>query len=229
MSDKILVIDDDEELLAMLTKILSTNGFEVHTASSGEEGLYLFHQVEPDLVILDIMMPGVSGWEVCQKIRRASSVPILMLTALGDEQYKVKGLKGGADDYLVKPFGAAELVARVNALLRRARMPARFPKVLRFGSGDLIINRTEQKVFAYGKEVNLSPLEYNLLLYMAERAGRVIPAEQLYETIWGFDSEANIRSVKWYIWSLRRKIEKDPHNPRFILTERGFGYRFSPE
>ncbi|HDN80076.1 MAG: DNA-binding response regulator [Chloroflexi bacterium] len=229
MAEKILVIDDNEELLRIIRKALEHKGFEVYTALSGKEGLKEFHHVVPDLVILDIMMPGMSGWEVCRELRRISSVPILMLTALGEEEHKVRGLEEGADDYLVKPFSTAELVARINALLRRARMPPRPMDVLRFGGGDLIINRTEGKVFAYGQEVELSPIEYNLLLYMAERAGRILTPEKLFEAIWGFSADASIQSVKWYIWSLRRKIESDPRNPRFILTERGRGYRFSPE
>ncbi|HHN93987.1 MAG TPA: response regulator transcription factor, partial [Anaerolineae bacterium] len=138
------------------------------------------------------------------------------------------GLTGGADDYLVKPFRIAELAARVSALLRRVRMSYEKPRVISFGNGDLVINLDEQMVFAYGEEVPLSPIEYNLLVFLAERAGRIIPSRVLFDAIWGTMADAGTQSVKWYIWSLRKKIEKDPQHPRFILTERGKGYRFSP-
>ncbi len=229
MADKVLVIDDDVKLLDLLKRILKASGFEVFTAASGEEGLELFFQVEPDIVILDIMMPGKNGWEVCRELRKKTTVPILMLTALDNEDHIVKGLMNGADDYVVKPFKPRELVARLNALLRRSRMQPREAEILRFGNGDLVINQTERRVFAYGKEVELTPIEFELLAYMARRAGRILPPQQLFEAVWGMSSDASIQSVKWYIWSLRRKLEQDPSNPRFILTERGIGYRFSPD
>lgn len=229
MAEKILIIDDDECLLRLAERVLQKQGYSVSTATNGEQGLALFRQIAPDLVILDVMMPGMDGWEVCRRLRQTSTVPIIFLTALGSEKNVVDGLMGGADDYLVKPFGPDELWARVNALLRRARMPHEPSSVLRFGDGDLTINRTEQSVFAYGKEVSLSPIEYNLLLFMAQRAGQILPAEMLYNTIWGPMAETGPESLKWYIWRLRQKIEADPQNPRFILTERGKGYRFSPQ
>ncbi len=229
MAEKILVIDDDGLLLKLIRQSLQPEGFSIFTATNGEEGLTLFHQIAPDLVILDVMMPGMNGWEVCQHLRQASSVPIIFLTALDSVENVVHGLVGGADDYLAKPFKIAELVARVTALLRRARMPYEQPDILRFGGGDLIINRHEQTVFARGQEVSLSPIEYNLLLFMAERAGRILPVPLLFDAIWGSMAETGPQSVKWYVWRLRQKIEADPRNPRFILTERGKGYRFSPQ
>lgn len=229
MAEKILVIDDDECLLTLTERVLQKQGYSVSTATHGEQGLALFRQIAPDLVILDVMMPGMDGWEVCRRLRQISAVPIIFLTALGSEKNVVDGLMGGADDYLVKPFRPDELWARVNALLRRARMPHEPLSVLRFGGGDLTINRTEQTVFAYGKEVSLSPIEYNLLLFMAQRAGQIIPIETLYNAIWGYTAETGTQAVKWYIWRLRQKIEADPQNPCFILTERGKGYRFSPQ
>ena len=229
MAEKILAIDDDVILLKLIRQSLEPEGFSVTTATSGEEGLAVFHQTAPDLVILDVMMPGMDGWEVCQRLRQVSSVPIIFLTALEKVENVVQGLVGGADDYLAKPFRVVELSARVTALLRRARMPHEQADILRFGGGELIINRTQQTVFARGEEVPLSPIEYNLLLFMAERAGRILPNQVLFDTIWGALADAGTQSVKWYIWRLRQKIEADPKNPQFILTERGKGYRFSPQ
>jgi len=229
MAEKILVIDDDVILLKLIRRSLEPMGLSIHTATSGEEGLALFPQLAPDLVILDIMMPGMDGWEVCQRLRQISSVPIIFLTALNSVNDIVQGLTGGADDYLAKPFKIDELRARVIAQLRRARMSHEQPDVLRFGGGDLIINRAEQAVFAYGQEVPLSPIEYNLLLFMAERAGRILPTQMLFDAIWGAMAETGTQSVKWYIWRLRQKIETNPQEPRFILTEWSKGYRFSPQ
>jgi two-component system KDP operon response regulator KdpE len=229
MSETILAIDDEEFLLKLVTTALGKVGYNVVTAPGGEEGLALFHQTAPNLVILDIMMPGMDGWEVCRRLRQTSSVPIIFLTAMDTEQNVVDGLVSGADDYLTKPIRIDELRARVAALLRRARMPHERPDVLRFGNGDLIINTAEQSVFAYGEEVPLSPIEYNLLLFMAERAGRILSTELLYDTVWGTSAESRSQGVKWYVWRLRQKIEADPQAPRFLLTERGKGYRFSPQ
>ena len=229
VAEKILIIDDDVNLLNIVHMSLQRRGFSVFTATSGEEGLALFRQTAPELVILDVMMPGMDGWEVCRRLRQTSSVPIIFLTALDSVEHKVYGLVNGADDYLVKPFEVAELAARAMAQLRRARMTHERPEILRFGAGDLIINRTEQTVFAYGQEVPLSPIEYNLLLFMAERAGRILPVRLLFEYIWGSCAGTGLQSVKWYIWRLRQKIEATPQKPRFILTERGKGYRFSPQ
>jgi len=229
MKEKILAIDDDELLLKLIQKSLEAKGFEVHTAQGGEEGLELFHQVGPDLVILDVMMPHMGGMEVCRRLREISPVPIIFLTALDSEKKLVEGLEGGADDYLVKPFKASELIARVMALLRRARMTMDRPRVLRFRGEELIINCAQQTVFAHGEEISLSPIEYNLLLFMAERAGRILPTELLHQNIWGPNAETGSQSVKWYIWHLRQKIEADPRDPKFILTERGKGYRFSAQ
>jgi two-component system, OmpR family, KDP operon response regulator KdpE len=225
MPENILIIDDHEPTLLLISKILRTVGYATFTAQSGDEGLALFHQTAPDLVILDIMMPGIDGWEVCKRLRKTSCVPIIFLTALGSEKDIVTGLISGADDYLTKPFRKDELEARVAAILRRARMPHEQPEILRFGNGALIINRKEQTVFVHGQETQLSPIEYNLLLLLADQAGRIVHTQSLTAAIWG---SKDSKSLKWYIWRLRQKIESDPQNPRFILTERGKGYRFSP-
>lgn len=229
MTEKILAIDDDPIMLRLISQTLQSEGFSIYTAENGQKGLALFHQIAPDLVILDVMMPGMSGWKVCEQLRQTSSVPIIFLTALNSVDNVVQGLAGGADDYLAKPFRITELTARVTALLRRVRMPYEQPDVLRFGGGDLIINRTEQTVFAHDQEIPLSPIEYNLLLFMAEQAGRIFSVQQIFDSIWGAVADTGSQSVKWYVWRLRQKIEADPQNPRFILTERGKGYRFSPQ
>jgi len=225
---KVLVIDDDVVLLKLIRRSLDPLGFSIFTATSGEEGLTLFPQIAPDLVILDVMMPGMDGWEVCRRLRQTSAVPIIFLTALDSVDNIVQGLIDGADDYLAKPFKIDELEARVTAQLRRSRMSHEQPDVLRFKNGELIINRAEQTTFIRGEEISLSPIEYNLLLFMAERAGRIISTQTIFDTIWGSRAETELQSVKWHIWHLRQQIEADPSNPQFILTERGKGYRFSP-
>ena len=229
MGEKILIVDDNVLLLRLIGLSLQSQGFSIFTATNGEQGLALFHQVAPDLVILDIMMPAMDGWQVCHRLRQISCVPIIFLTALNSEKNIVDGLMEGADDYLVKPFTLGELRARVIALLRRVRMGHIQPDVLRFGGGDLVINRTEHVVYAHGQEVSLSPTEYNLLLFMAERAGRILPAQTIFDAIWTPWADTQPQSVKWYVWRLRQKIEANPQQPRYILTERGKGYRFSPQ
>ncbi len=226
---RILVVDDDSELRAILQSLLEAYGFAVYTAPDGPTALHILPQIAPDLIILDVLMPGMSGKEVCQQIRRHSPVPILFLTAIGEVESIVDGLNRGADDYMIKPFHPAELVARVQAMLRRSRLQTSPPRLLRFQGGKLVINRSLAKVFREGEEVPLSPLEYNLLLFLAERAGHVLSPEAIYQAIWGPNGEADLRQVKWYIWRLRQKIEDDPSHPRFICTERGRGYYFAPE
>ncbi|MCX8067885.1 MAG: response regulator transcription factor [Anaerolineae bacterium] len=227
--ERILVVDDDSEMLTLLRALLEAQGFAVYTASSGEAALHLLPQVAPDLIILDVLMPGLDGKEVCQRIRRQSTVPILFLTAVDAVESVVDGLSRGADDYLSKPFHPAELVARIRAMLRRARMYTSSQRLLSFRGGELVINRDRGRVFLRGEEISLSPLEYNLLLFLAERAGHVLSPEAIHQAIWGANSEADLRQVKWYIWRLRQKIEADPKNPQFIYTDRGRGYYFAPD
>ncbi len=228
MAETILIVDDDPDLRTVVGSLLRSQGFSVFMASDGETALSLLPQVAPDLIILDVWMPGMSGHEVCQQIRAHSTVPILFLSAVGTAESVVQGLMTGGDDYVTKPFRRDELLARINAILRRARMAHTGSKILRFGNDELIINVSEQRVFVRGHEVPLSPLEYNLLVFMAERAGRILSPETLFQAIWGPQSGSASDEVKWYIWRLRQKIETDPAHPRFILTERGKGYLFSP-
>jgi DNA-binding response OmpR family regulator len=228
MLEKILIIDDDADLLVLMRVALTAEGYTVAAAANGVEGLRLLHEHQPDLVLLDVMMPEMDGWETCRRIRAVSTVPIIFMTAKHGVEDKVEGLGLGADDYIVKPFHQAEMVARVNALLRRTRMPppAKEP-ILRYGNGDLIINTATRVVLAQGHEIELTPTEYRLLVYMAERPGRVLTIGQIYETVWSMETNAMLTNVKWYIWRLRKKIEPDPGRPRFILTEPGAGYRFA--
>lgn len=229
MAERILAIDDDYLLLQLIQRSLESAGYEVTIALDGESGMQQLRESQPHLVILDVMMPQMDGWEACRRIREVSTVPIIILTALGSHQDIVKGLKMGADDYLVKPFHPEELQARVDAVLRRLRMPPppSDTSPLRFGSGDLIIDPANRQVIVQSKVVDLTPTEYDLLLFIAKRAGRILPTDIIFDNVWPYDADASPDSVKWYIWRLRNKIENDPRNPRYILTERGIGYRFA--
>ncbi len=227
--ERVLIVDDDPEMLNLLQALLESRGFAVYTASNGEMALHLLPQVAPDLVILDVLMPGLNGKEVCQRIRRHSSVPILFLTAVGEVDSVVDGLNRGADDYMTKPFHPSELVARVQAMMRRARLSVAPRRLMRFRGGELVINRDLGRVFLREEEVPLSPLEYNLLVFLAERAGHILPPETIHRAVWGPNSDGDLSHVKWYIWRLRQKIEADPRNPRFICTDRGRGYYFAPD
>lgn len=229
MAERILAIDDDQLLLQLIQRSLESGGYEVRVACDGQSGLQQLHEFQPHLVILDVMMPHMNGWETCRRVRDVSTVPIIMLTALGSHQDIVKGLNMGADDYLVKPFHPEELQARVEAVLRRLRMPppASDSSPLRFGGGDLIIDPANRQVMANSEAIDLTPTEYDLLLFMAKRAGRILSTDVIFDNVWPYDADASPDSVKWYIWRLRNKIESEPRNPRYILTERGIGYRFA--
>lgn len=230
MSERILVVDDDHLTLEHVRKVLETEGFQTFLVDNGAGAQQEFHRVQPHLVILDLKMPGISGWEVCQYLRRISDVPIIILTGLGDKEDVVRGLNAGADDYVVKPFQGEELLARVRAVLRRAqRAPFYRDMPIRFGGDDLVIDPAEHRVIAYGKPVELTPTERRMLLFLVQNAGRALPVQTIFNNVWSYDSKTGDQSVKWYIWRLRGKIERDPRRPRFILTERGIGYRFALE
>lgn len=229
MAERILIVDDDPALVEVTQTSLMYGNYEVIVAANGEEGLKLLNTVKPHLIILDIMMPSMDGWEFCSRVRKVSTVPIIMLTALGSQSDIVRGLNVGADDYLVKPFNRDELLARVTAVLRRANMaPPSAKAPLRFGDGELIIDPTDRQVTLAGKTIELTPTEFDLLLFMAFRAGRILSTEFIFENVWSYDSDANLESVKWYMWRLRKKLEKKPSNPKYIITERGINYRFLP-
>lgn len=229
MAERILAIDDDYLVLRLIQHSMEKLGYEIATAQDGAAGLEKLHEVKPHLVILDLMMPHLDGWETCRSIRAVSKVPIIILSARGSQQDILKGLKMGADDYLVKPFYPEELQARIEAVLRRSRIPIpesdKLP--LRFSGSDLVIDPANRQVMVRNKIVDLTPTEYDLLLFMARRMDRVLPIDVIFENVWPYYAEASLNSVKWYIWRLRRKIEDDPRNPRYILTEHGIGYRFA--
>jgi len=223
-SQTILLIDDDQTLLELLSGHLQTAGYQPLAAGDGPNGLHLAVRVQPDLVVLDVMMPGMDGWEVCRRLREESSVPIIMLTAKDEEIDKLRGFRLGVDDYVTKPFSFAELTARVGAVLARA---TRSPESARqMASDDLTIDFDQRHVTVAGRPADLTPTEYHLLETLARHAQRTVPSEQLLAEVWGPEYAGEIDHVKHYIWSLRKKIEADPGDPKHILTERGFGYRF---
>lgn len=224
MSDLILVIDDDATLLGLLAQHLSRAAYHVITAVSGAAGLEMFHTHHPDLVILDIMMPKMNGWEVCERMRETSNVPIIMLTAKGEEQDRLRGFRQGVDDYVVKPFSSAELVARVGAILTRSRraLPEAHPAPI--VRGDIIIDLAERRVSRGNQPVRLTPTEFRLLAALAEQPGHMVSPKELLVRVWGSEYADDVENVKRYIHYLRQKLEADAEHPQLILTERGFGY-----
>ncbi|MDW8065949.1 MAG: response regulator transcription factor [Anaerolineae bacterium] len=227
MSEVILIIEDEVELAQLIRLFLERRGFEVILAFNGTEGLQRFQESQPDLVILDLILPDVDGLEICQQIHAASTVPILILTARTAVEERVKGLKLGADDYIVKPFVMEELLARIEAHLRRMRLPPPVKRVYwRFGGGMLLIDPQYPRAILNGEERPLTETEHRLLCYLAERAGQTLSPEQIAQEVWP-DGDVDPRSIKWYIWRLRQRIEPDPEQPRFLITERGIGYRFA--
>jgi two-component system KDP operon response regulator KdpE len=222
---KILIVDDSKDTTAVLERVLAEEGYEISVAHDGGEGLRQAFDFRPDLVLLDVMMPGMDGWLMLRRLREFSEVPVVMLTAVGGESNMVQGLDIGADDYLTKPFSIKELKARVRAVLRRTSRPASdSDRALRFDGGRLVIDPPSQRVTIQGEPVDLTPTEYRLLLCLAYNAGRVLSVDQILENVWGTGYEDSTANVKLYIWYLRRKIEDDPSNPRYVLTKRGIGY-----
>ncbi|MBN1936912.1 MAG: response regulator transcription factor [Anaerolineae bacterium] len=223
---RILVIDDDDKLTHLLQIFLSRNGFEVSVANSGQDGLKLAYQAHPDMIILDVMMPGMDGLVTCERLREVSDVPIVMLTAKGTEEDIVGGLERGADDYIVKPFRVGELLARLKAVLRRSKGKPEVDETGAYADGELMINFSRREVIVRGEQISLTPTEYDLLLCLVRNEGRVLPRELLLAQVWGDEFVESTQYLKLYIRYLRQKIEKDPSNPEYILTEWGVGYRF---
>jgi DNA-binding response OmpR family regulator len=220
----ILVVDDEPLYQRLLQINLETESYEVLTASNGEEALEIFTNKKPDLIIMDIMMPKLDGLATCERIRQFSSVPIIMLTAKGEEQDRVKGLNVGADDYVVKPFSATELLARVRAVLRRVGSQKETYKQSEFSHGDLRINFARAEVWKGDKPIYLSATEYRLLIQLAQNLGTILTAEDLLTEVWG-PSYKDDKEILWVsIARIRQKLEDDPHNPTHIITKSGLGY-----
>jgi DNA-binding response OmpR family regulator len=238
MDDKVLVVEDEPTLLETLEYNLTRQGYQVFTAADGLAALEVARQQRPDVIVLDVMLPGIDGFEVCRILRREMNVPILMLTARADEVDKIVGLEVGADDYLTKPFSMRELLARVKALLRRVRLireelaaeadksnlEETFGEVLTFE--DLTINLTRREVLLGGEPLRLKPREYDLLVFLARNRGVVLSRDLILERVWGWDYDGGTRTVDVHVRWLREKIEPDPAKPARIITVRGTGYRF---
>jgi two-component system response regulator MtrA len=224
MKGRVLVVDDDTALAEMLGIVLRGEGFDPSFCADGSGAIEIFRATKPDLVLLDLMLPGRDGIEVCRAIRAESGVPIVMLTAKGDTIDVVLGLESGADDYVVKPFKPKELVARVRARLRRSDEP--LPELLEIG--DLAIDVAGHSVIRDGRPINLTPLEFDLLVALARKPWQVFTREVLLEQVWGYRHAADTRLVNVHVQRLRSKIEHDPERPEIVVTVRGVGYKAGP-
>ncbi len=221
MTARILVVDDDVALSEMISIMLRGEGFDIHLAADGPDAITSLQSHNPDLILLDVMLPGMDGMDVCQKIREVSGIPIIMLTAKSDSADVVRGLEAGADDYVVKPFNPKELVARIRTRLR----PTQETGLTEISIADVLIDVPSHEVRRGGERVNLTPLEFQLLLTLALRPQQVFTREELLEQVWGYRYKADTRLVNVHVQRLRSKIESDPDNPVIIETVRGVGYR----
>ncbi|MBM4431325.1 MAG: response regulator transcription factor [Chloroflexi bacterium] len=222
----VLVVDDEPRMIRFVRMNLELEGYQVSTASTGLEAVEKVRKEIPDLVILDIMMPEMDGYETLERIRQVSSVPVIMLTVKAEEEDKVHGLELGADDYVTKPFSPRELVSRVKAALRRADMPTPAQKTLTVIDEDLAVDFQRREVLVRGQPVRLRPTEYRLLYHLVNNAGWVMTHETLLSKVWGYEYRDDTQLLRLYITYLRQKIEPDPSRPRYIFNERGVGYRF---
>ena len=236
MADKILVVEDEIALQETLVYNLKKQGYEVFATADGSEALDLAREIEPDLIVLDIMLPGIDGFEVCRILRKEMIMPVIMLTARDDEIDRVVGLEVGADDYLAKPFSMRELLARVKAQLRRVRLNREEAQQLRFEDqgiqdqklafDNLVIDTNRREIKIDGEIVTFKPKEYELLTFFAQHKGKVLSREYILEQVWAWDFIGDSRTVDVHVRWLREKIEEDPANPSRIITVRGAGYRF---
>lgn len=227
---RVLVVDDEPRYVRAISVNLEASGYQVLTAPDGTKAVEAAAAEAPDLILLDIRMPGMDGYDACRRIREFSSVPIIMLTAKAEAADKVKGLDAGADDYVTKPFSADELMARVRAALRRVELASQPAPRASFEAGELQIDFAQQRVFARGEEIKLTPTEYRLLSELVREAGRVLVPEHLLENVWGPGYVGENRLLWQAIHRLRHKIERDPQEPQFIQTRPGIGYVFvSPD
>ena len=223
MGTRILTVEDDERIRSAVKLALEDEGWTVDEAGSGEEAIEAFQRNSPDVVLIDIMLPGIDGFELCRNLRRHSDVPIVMVTARNDTHDVVAGLEAGADDYLTKPFAPKELSARIRALLRRVRPIAAGHAKLSFGNLEIVPE--EGKVLRDGTELHLTKTEFRLLCELAQNPGRVFSRESLLDKVWGYDYFGDGRLVDVHVRRLRTKVESDPANPRHVVTVRGLGYR----
>jgi DNA-binding response OmpR family regulator len=224
MKNKILLIDDDPTLLDLLSQYLQDADYQVFTAPNGVSGMKLAYNERPDLVLLDVMMPGMDGWEICARLREMTQVPIVMVTAKSSEADKLRGFRLGVDDYVTKPFSFAELVARVQAVLARANIPEKESGYATHGNIKLDMNKYQ--AYVDERVVELTPTEFRLLEALVKRQGKVAGERELIQEVWGgYRQEEDASMVRRYILMLRKKIERDPSNPSLLLTVRGFGYR----
>ena len=224
MNPKLLLVDDDTTLLQFLSQFLENQGFQMMTAPNGPEALRIAFRDHPDLVLLDVMMPGMDGWEVCARLREMSDTPIILITGKTAEADKLRGFRLGVDDYVIKPFSFAELAARVQAVLARAKPKQTSGRDL-IHFGDLLIDVDRRQAKRGEELIPLTPTEFRLLEYLARHQGKAVAEAELAEEIWGAYRVEDTNAVRRYIWLLRQKVEADPSNPRLILTVRGFGYR----
>lgn len=221
MSIRVLVVDDDAALSEMIGIVLASEGIEASFCADGTGALEAFRENDPDLVLLDLMLPGIDGIEVCRQIRAESGVPVVMLTAKSDTTDVVKGLEAGADDYIPKPFKPRELVARIKARLRRHEGESSEKLVI----GEIQIDTSGHRVTRGNEELNLTPLEFDLLVALARKPWQVFTREVLLEQVWGYRHQADTRLVNVHVQRLRAKVERDPENPQIVVTVRGVGYR----
>ena len=223
---RILVVDDEPQLTRVLRRSLMAKGYDVRIAGDGEFALQTFHDWPPALVITDLAMPNLSGLELCRRLRATSDVPIIVLSVRGEEQTKVQALDAGADDYVTKPFGMDELLARIRAALRRKPPPDSQSPILE--AGDFQIDLEAHTVTQHGNEIHLTPKEFDLLVHLLRNAGKVLTHHALLGAVWGGDYTEQNEYLRVFIGQLRKKIELDPSEPRYILTEPWIGYRFNP-
>jgi two-component system, OmpR family, KDP operon response regulator KdpE len=224
----ILVVDDEQEIVRALQRSLTAHGYRVQTASTGEEALAALSQYHPDLLLLDLVLPGMSGLEVCRRVRAESNVPIIVLSVKDAEHDKVEALELGADDYVAKPFGMNEVLARIRVALRHvAQVPSGTEP--RFQAGPLSVDFAKRRVLVEGREIKLTPTEYDLLKAFITHRGKILTRQMLLQAVWGAKAHDRVHSLHVYVAQLRQKIEPVPERPRFILTVPGVGYRFSDE
>ncbi len=229
MGKKILLVDDEPAFVRLVSQVLNQKGYQVFTAGDGQEALRLLFAHKPDLVLLDVIMPKMDGWQTCSRIRDLSDIPIIMLTGKRiNEDDIVRGLDYGADDYLIKPVGNRELVARVRAVLRRAELPSTLgkQKETTYSDGFLTVDIAKRQIIVDKEKVKLTPTEFRLLALLIGHAGYVLTHKQLLEKVWGWEYVDDLDHIRIYIWHLRHKIEPDPAQPRYIMTEPGVGYSF---